>query len=89
MTRIVWQPLHLVGVDHILIDLILAEVLQLVRVQAGEVLALPLHGEDHGAGLEIKRIPVHAVIAKEPNVVESAESDLILLPRVELSVLHI
>ena len=62
---VVWQPLHVVGVNHILIDLGLAQVTQLVRIEACKVLSLSFHREDHGTGLEVKRIPVHADIKEK------------------------
>ena len=59
---IVRQSLHIVGVYYILIDLILAQIPQLIWIEAGKVVPLSFHGEDHGTGLEVERIPVHAEI---------------------------
>ena len=39
--------------------------------------------------LQVKWVPVHTVVAKKPDVVESAEGDLIVCPQVEVTVLHI
>ena len=74
-------------------------------MKAGKVFTLSFHREDHWTGLKVKRIPVHAgitvsnsvndltfilpVIANKTDVVESTESDRIVLPGVELPILHI
>ena len=39
--------------------------------------------------LQVEWVPVHTVVAKESDVVESAEGDLVLHPLVEVTVLHI
>ena len=39
--------------------------------------------------LNIKWIPLHVVVAEEPDVVEPAESDLVLQPSKQVSVLHV
>ena len=59
---IVRKSLHIVGVYYILIDLILAQIPQLIWIEAGKVFPLSFHGEDHGTSLEVERIPVHAEI---------------------------
>ena len=39
--------------------------------------------------LQVEWVPVHTVVAKESDVVESAEGDFVLPPLVGVTVLHI
>ena len=96
---------HFIRVDNILIDFPDPQVLELVcGVERGKVSRLSLHLQKETAGLKrrdsseggqtkeylnIKRIPLHVVVAEEPDVVEPAESDLVLQPSKQVSVLNV